>query len=198
MSHDPESIRRLTLSARYLRGLEQIPVALVFFGMGAADVFDFAWSPIIFVALFALAVPAILAINRYYDRRFGVVKAPARSIGRTWAIMLIAFFILQPVSALFALPVQLGFLALGLAVAVHALRNFRLEGQRLLVAIFLVFISVWPPITVPWENEHWRVTAQFGFAAVCIVMGIWDHRALVKAFERARPAEMDQVSLGSR
>jgi hypothetical protein len=198
MSHDPDAIRRLTQRYRYLRGLEQIPLALPVLGAWAADVLGLGWSPVVFVVLLALAIPAMRAIGRYYDRRFGVVKAPGWA-DRTWVLILVAFFALQVVANLFALPVQLGFLAAGVGLAVYALRNFALEGQRLLLAAFFVVISVWPPISVPWEtNELWRSTFAVGFPAVWILMALWDHRMLVKAFERASLTDTQHVSLGGR
>lgn len=198
MTHDPESIRRLTQRYRYLRGFEQIPLALVVLGTWTADAFGLRWSPVVFVVLLALAIPAMRAIGRYYDRRFGVVKTPGWG-GRTWAIILLTFFALQIASNYYALPVQLGFLAAGLALTVYASCNFALERQRLVVAAFFVVISVWPPNSDPREtNELWRSAFAFGFPAVWILMGLWDHRTLVRAFERARPADTGQASLGSR
>jgi hypothetical protein len=198
MSHDPESIRRLTRRYRYLRGLEQIPLALVVLGTWTADVFGLRWSPVVFVVLLALAIPAMRAIGRYYDRRFGVVKAPGWG-GGTWTLILVAFFALQVASNFWALPVQLGFLAAGLGLAVYALRNFTLERQRLLLAAFFVVISVWPPISDPSEgNVLWRSVFAFGFPAVWILMGVWDHRALMKAFGKASLADTQQMSFGGR
>jgi hypothetical protein len=198
MSYDPESIRRLTQRYRYLRGFEQIPLALVVLGTWSTDVLGLRWSPVVFVVLLAVAIPAMRAIGRYYDRRFGVVKAPGWG-GATWTLILVAFFALQVVSNYNALPVQLGFLAAGLGLAVYALRNFALEGQRLLVAAFFMVISVWPPISDPREtNELWRSAFAFGFPAVWILMGLWDHHTLVKAFESARLADTHQVSLRGR
>jgi hypothetical protein len=198
MSNDPDYIRRLTQSYRYLRGLEQIPLAVVVLGMWIANALQTAWALLVFVVPLLLAIPAMRAIGRYYDRRFGVVKAPGWRRG-AWLPIAIAFFVLQGVATAFALPVQLGFLMLGVGLAFHAVRNFRLEGQRLLLAAFLVFISVWPPITVPWEaNELWQVTFRFGFVAVWIAMAIWDHRVLVKAFQRVGPAAMDGAGLSIR
>jgi hypothetical protein len=58
MSHDPESIRLLTQRYRFLRGLEQVPIALAFLAMAAANALDLLWSPIVLVVLLALAIPA--------------------------------------------------------------------------------------------------------------------------------------------
>jgi len=195
MSHDPESIRLLTQRYRFLRGLEQVPIALAFLAMAAANALDLLWSPIVLVVLLALAIPASRAIGRYYDRRFGVVKAPGWG-GRTLVLVLVTFFALQSLSAVFSLPVQLGFLAAGVGLAVYALRNFALEGQRLLLAVFFIVISVWPPISVPWDADVWQSAAGLGLPVVWTLMALWDHRMLVKAFERARLTDVYQVSWG--
>jgi hypothetical protein len=200
MSQDPESIRRLTQSYRYLRGWAQIPLALALLGSQLTGALGFMWSPLVFIVLFALAIPAMRAIERYYDRRFGVVKARGWGAG-AWAIGIVAFFMLQLVSFGFGLPVQLGFFGAGIACAVYALRHFELEKQRLLLAVFLVAISVWPLPGEPWSEatELWfNYTVALGFVAVWIVMALWDHRVLVKAFERARLVDTGQMSLGNR
>jgi hypothetical protein len=197
MSNDPEAIRRLTHSYRYLRGYAQIPLALALLGSRSTSAMGFAWAPVVFIVLFALAIPAMRAIDRYYDRRFGVVKARGWGAG-AWAIAIATFFVLQFVSVGFGLPVQLGFFGAGIACAVYALCHFELEKQRLLLAVFLVAVSVWPlsffgQSDEPWSEsgELWNNTMAFGFIAVWIVMALFDHRALVKAFERTQVAETD-------
>jgi hypothetical protein len=197
MSHDPESIRRLTQSYRYLRGYAQIPLALAILGTKVSSAVEFAWSPAVFVVLFALAIPAMRAIDRYYDRRFGVVKARGWGAG-AWAIAIVTFFVLELVSFGFGLPVQLGFLGAGVACAVYALRPFELEKQRLLLAVFLVAISIWPLSFFGPSDEPWSEPMTLGFVAVWIVMAIWDHRALVKAFERTHVADTGGAPSGVR
>jgi hypothetical protein len=76
------------------------------------------------------------------------------------------------------------------------LRNFALEGQRLLLAVFFIVISVWPPISVPWDADVWQSAAGLGLPVVWTLMALWDHRMLVKAFERARLTDVYQVSWG--
>jgi hypothetical protein len=186
MVQDPERIRRLTRSYSYLRGYEQIP-----FGLWAVTphVFD-RQQPgylLVFLLVSAVSLAATHAIKRYYDQRFGVV---ATSGGVGWRVMVVGvlgFFGLQFVSNGFGLRVQLGFLAVGVAVAVYALRRFELQWQKLFVAVFLMIISVWPPITGPLgPNDLWSNVFAIGFPLVWIAMSIWDHRTLVRTFESAR------------
>jgi hypothetical protein len=186
-SPDPQAVRRLTQSYRTLRGLTQVPLALWFLVKHAALLIG---VPLLPGATLILAIPAAaaaFAIHRYYDRRFGVVTRPARSGPGTWLLMLIAFVALQVASTYWALPVQLGFLAVGIAIAVHALRNFEFEAQRLFFAIFFIVVSFWGPSIFELFNEERRyAAAAVAFDAMWIVVALWDHRTLVKAFERAR------------
>src|SRR5262245_54115830 len=123
MSHDPHAIRRLTESFRTLRGLESLPFALWFLTIHAAELmgapFDVRWMRFAAMSLGIALAQAAFAIHRYYDRRFGVVTRPARWGGGTWVLLLIAFVTLEALSAYWALPVNLGFLAVALAIAVH-------------------------------------------------------------------------------
>jgi hypothetical protein len=189
MSHDPRAIRDLTRAFRNLRGLTQVPLALWFLVTHSALVMGIDLPP---GARLVLAIPAAagaIAIGRYYDRRFGVVTIPARWGPGTWVLMLMAFVALQVTSAYLALPVQLGFLAIGIAIAVPALRNFKLEGQRLFFAGFFIVISFWgPSIFELFSEPHRHAAAAVTFYAMWIMVALWDHRTLVKAFERARLA----------
>ena len=199
MSNDPEAVRRLTLSYRHLRGYEQIPFALAWLALVTGKVMGWKGGVVltsdltVLIGLLAFTVVARYPIKRYYDRRCGVVQ-PVGAGGAGCVIaaaVFIVFIALQTVSVVMRLPVQLGFLAGGLALAVYALRRFRLEGQRLFLAAFLMFISVWPPVAdPPWgPQELWYSVFGFGFGAIWIVLAIWDHRTLVKAFEQARFAD---------
>jgi hypothetical protein len=101
--------------------------------------------------------------------------------------MLIAFVALQVTSAYLVLPVQLGFLAIGVVIAVPALRNFKLEGQGLFFAVFFVAIAFWGPSIFELLSEpHRYAAAAITFDATWIMVAFWNHRTLVKAFERAR------------
>jgi hypothetical protein len=186
MVQDPERIRRFTRTYVSLRGYEQLP-----FGLWAITphVLD-RQRPgylLVFLLISAVAFAATHAIKRYYDRRFGVV---ATSGGTGWRVMVagaLGFFALQFVSNGLELRVQLGFLAVGVAVAVYALRRFELQWQKLFVAVFLMVISVWPPITGPLgPNEPWSNVFAIGFPLAWIAMCVWDHRTLVRTFESAR------------
>jgi hypothetical protein len=186
MVQNPERIRRLTRSYHSLRGYEQIP-----FGLWAITphVFDREGPGylLMFLLVSAVTFAATHAIKRYYDRRFGVVSTPGGTGWRVVVVGLLGFFALQFVSNSLGLRVQLGFLAVGVAVAVYALRRFELQWQKLLVAVFLMIISVWPPITGPLgPSELWSNVFAIGFPLVWIAMSIRDHRTLMRTFESIR------------
>jgi hypothetical protein len=198
MSHDPESIRRLTQSYRYLRGYSQIPLALLVLALGANRILPPLASTLIFLVVAALAIPTARALNRYYDRRFGVVKASGWGAG-PWTLVVVTFFVLQLLSGALRLPVQLGFLGAGIALAAYALRHLELEKQRLLLAAFFLVLGVSPQrFFTSGAADFWSGVTQLGFVAVWIVMALWDHQVLVKAFERTRLVSAGPVPSGSR
>jgi hypothetical protein len=201
MSHDPQVIRSLTERYGNLRGLAWLPMALWFFVTHSARSVGVNLWPVGSLILAIAAGAAAVAIQRYYDRRFGVVVAkPARWGAGTWVLMLIAFVALEATSGYLALPVHLGFLAIGIAIAAYALRRFELEGQRLLVALIFVWLAFWgrsifdPPTPLP----PWYWVAAATFDMILIVVALLDHRALVKALERARGPHTGQIPLESR
>jgi len=195
MSHDPQAIRRLTESYRTLRGLESLPFALWFLAIHSAELmgapFDVRWVRFAAMSLGIALAHAAFAIHRYYDRRFGVVTRPARWGGDTWVLLLIAFVTLEALSAYWALPVNLGFLAVALATAVHVVRNFELEKQRLLFALIFIALSFWGrsifDLAAP--KDVWFYAGAVAIDTIWIVVTLLDHRTLVKAFERARLAD---------
>lgn len=187
MAQDSEIIRRLTRSYRFLRGYEQLPwaLAVLAFHVFASRRFGLAGLPITLAA----ALAASYAIKRYYDRRFGVVKTDGGVPGWLAIPAFVVFMLLQFIANGFRLPVQLGFLALGIAVAIYAVRRFELEWQKLFVAVFFIGFSVWP-VTDPRGpgDDVWQAVFVYGFVSAWILMGVWDHRMLVRGFERARLA----------
>jgi hypothetical protein len=195
MSQRPESIRRLTQSYGDLRGLAYLPFLLWFLVNHSAELIGVRLWPITLPLLAIVSVAAASAIYRYYDRRFGVVTRPMRWGGSTLALVLIAFVTLEATSAYLAFPVHLGFFAIGIAIAVHALRHFELEGHRLLAAVPFLAISFWgrsifdPP--VPKGPGYYA--AAVAFDAIWIMVALLDHRTLVNAFERAHLANTGEA-----
>ncbi len=188
----PDEIRRLTHSYRRLRGYEQLPFAVAMFASVTADVMT--WRPAGYsttlLGFLALAAPVAYLIKRYYDRRFGVVKTASMGIGSALALF-VGFLALHFVTDALSVRVHLGLLAAGVALAIYALRRFKLEGNRLLFAAFLAILSVWPPTGAAPAGAQWHLVFGFGFSALWIILAIWDHHTLVKAFERA-PAAVPQ------
>jgi hypothetical protein len=138
------------------------------------------------------AVAAFGAMHRYYDRRFGVVTMPEWDGGGvgTFVLALIAFVALQVTSAYWSLPVELGLLAGGIAIATYAFRHFELERHVLLYALILMALSVSPQSIFDAGD---RASLSFkagavGIDVICIIAALWSHRTLVKAFERTRLA----------
>lgn len=187
MAQDVEAIRQLTRSYRFLRGYEFIPAVLFFATWVVVPWrrFNGSLRGLLFILLLAVTISAFFAIRGYYDRRFGVVEPIRHGWERWLGVSIVVFVALQSVSRGFGLPVQLGFLYLGVACAIYAVRNFAVERQRLLFAAVLIIMSVWPIDSLRWPNDLW---AMITFPGTLIVMAIWDHLTLVKLFERARGA----------
>ncbi|HEX7237939.1 MAG TPA: hypothetical protein VF405_13305 [Gammaproteobacteria bacterium] len=201
MAHDPEAIRRLTRSYRNVRGCAQsLPFWLWFLIGHSADLMGVRRGWATFVVMAIAAVAAFGAMHRYYNRRFGVVTMPEWDGGGvgTAVLALIAFVALQVMSAYWTLPVELGLLAGGIAIAVYAFRHFELERHVLLYAFILIALSFSPQSMFDAGD---RAPLSFkaravGIDVICIMAALWSHRRLAKAFERARLAGPQQVSLG--
>ena len=133
MGRDPQGIRRLTQNYETLRGLEAVPFLLYFLVKDSAALMGVSLWPTARLPGLIAVIAAVFAIHRYYDRRFGVVTASLRWGGGTLA--LIAFVALETASAYLELPAHLGFLAIGVVIAVFALRDFELKGHLLFAAI---------------------------------------------------------------
>ena len=193
MSHDPHGIRRLAQSYTTLRGLEVLPFFLYFLVKHSAALTGVSLSPSARLPLVIAWISAAFAIRRYYDRRFGVVTTPLRRGGGTLVLVLIAFVALETASAYLELPVKLGILAIGVVIAVFALRDFELKGHRLFAAIPFVVIafserSIFEALDPAVPKPPSFYAAAVAFDAIWIMVALWDHRTLVKAFERARLA----------
>jgi hypothetical protein len=189
MAQDPETIRRLTRSYHNLRGYEFIPA--VFFLAALRFVpwrrFDGSLRGLLFILLLALTISAFYAIRSYYDRRFGIVERRRYGWERwPWIVAsIVAFLALQSLSRGFALPVMLGFVYLGVGCAIYAVRHFAEEGQKLLLALVLLVMSI-RPFDAPAGPSDWVLMVVL--PAALTVMAALDHRTLVQLFERARGA----------
>jgi hypothetical protein len=193
MGHTLEGIRRLTGSYRRVRGCAQsLPFWLWFLVNDSADLVD-ARLGIVTWLLTAIAAAAVgVAMHRYYDRRFGVVTMPEWSGGGggTFVLVLIAFVALQVTSAYWTLPVELGLLVGGIAIAVYAFRRVELERHLLLYALILIALSFSPQSMFDaGDRESFSFKAgAVGIDVICIIAALWSHRTLVTAFERVRLA----------
>jgi len=200
---DPQGIRRLTQSYATLRGLEALPFLLWFLATHSAALLNVSLWPSAGLPLIIVTIAAAFAIHRYYDRRFGVVTTPLRWGGGTLVLALVAFVALETASAYLALAVHLGFLAIGTAIAVFALREFELKGHRLFAAIPFVVIAFWGQSLFEFFDPSapkplWHYAAAVSFDAIWIMVVLWDHRMLVKAFERARLPNAGGAPLSAR
>jgi hypothetical protein len=194
MVQDPEMIRRLTQSYHNLRGYEFIPAVLFLAALSAVPWrrFDGSLRGLLFILLLAFAISAFYATRSYYDRRFGIVER--RRYGwerRPWLVAsIVAFLALQILSRVVALPVMLGFVFLGVGCAIYAVRHFAEEGQKLLLAVVLLVMSV-RPFDAPAGPSDWVLMV--ALPATLIVMAALDHRTLVQLFERARGAPANET-----
>jgi hypothetical protein len=196
MAQDLEAVRLLARNYRLLRGFEGVPFALALVAMHLIDWrrFNGSLRGLLFILLIAVTISAYFAIRGYYDRRFGVVAPLGGQHGWRWAGMAAVFVALQIVSRRFGLPVELGLLAAGVAMAIYAACHFAIEGQKLLLAMLLIVMSVVPPI----DDSRgpyglWHGVVAIVFPATFLVVALWDHRTLVKLFARARGAAMDRA-----
>jgi hypothetical protein len=120
--------------------------------------------------------------------------------GGTFVLVLIAFVALQVTSAYWTLPVELGLLAGGIAIAVYAFRHFELERHVVLYALILVALSFSPYSIFDAEDRKsfWFEAGAVSIDVICVVAALWSHRTLVKAFERVRVANSGGALLTAR
>lgn len=195
MGQDLEAVRLLTRNYRLLRGFEGAPFVLALIAMQLLDWRRFNGSVrgLLFILLIAVTVSMYFAIRGYYDRRFGVVAPLDGQHGWRWGGAAVVFAALQIVSHGFGFPVELGLLAAGVALAIYAARHFAIEGQKALLAVLLIVMSVVPPIDDSGGlglYGPWHGVVAIAFSATFIIVALWDHRMLVKLFARARGAAM--------
>jgi hypothetical protein len=87
---DTAQLRSAAAEHRYLRGLIQVPVGLLFI---AAAVGNAHWGPLandwVFVAVMVLLAGAAVAIHRFYDEHYGRVTPPADREAKAIAMALL-------------------------------------------------------------------------------------------------------------
>ena len=192
LSPNPDSIRQLTKSYCGLRGYQQLPFAISLIVLTTLQQLGWARQGNLTVSLglFLLAVVAHGLVGKYYDHRFGVVRL-AGSPNTASAAVLVGLFavymILQMVGFALRVPVQLGFLAGGLALCAWALRRLPFEAPKVSMGAFVILVAFWPPVRTPQDdNPLWMAVFGFGFGAIWIVTALCDHHILVRRFDALR------------
>lgn len=183
---DRDAIRRLTEAYPQLRGYQQLPFALglLLLQVGTATGWRRPGDHWVFLGIVGAQIVLWRWIGSYYDRRFGVVQVrKTEGAGCTVAAAVALFFVLQMLSNIpgSELPVQLGFLGAGLALAASAVKNIRLYWQRLLPAAFFVGAALIPgPVYGQGETTMLYHAIAIGFAIVWTITAIADHHSLVR------------------
>jgi hypothetical protein len=164
----------------YLRGLLAIPIGLLFIITGLGNL---GWgpleNPVVFLGSLLVLAAAWLGINRYYNDHYGRVTRSHRQQLR----YTIASFILFPAAmiggpildASVDLPVSAFALAMlawfAICVGLRA-RHLIIWGALLVTALLPVWGAAADKISVAW----------LPIGVATIVAGIFDHRALVRAY----------------
>lgn len=189
-----EHIRRSTAEHTYRRGLYMVVLGLF---VGALALDEFRETPVVPVLLGAVLLAATAG---YYRRNFGAVVPQRRFRGLpNWlnatisvVILLVLLFVLVPAGIAFALAVGtdryiVGGLLFAALLALTSLPHWRQRAHYLVSAALLAVITVIPfgeflPGGVhPLAIEEYLVLLLL-MAALFIVNGLIDHRALVRSF----------------
>ena len=87
---DPAQLRSTAAEHRYLRGLIQVPLGLLFI---VAALGNEHWGPLdndwVFIAVVLLLGAATVAIGRFYDAHYGRVTPPADREAKAWSLGLL-------------------------------------------------------------------------------------------------------------
>jgi hypothetical protein len=178
-----KAIQLVTERYAELQGLRMVLLGTAFAGCFGAHAFLGArgGTPGLVLAMgvaFAISLPGMWLLDRYYESRFGRVVRPRQSQGLPWRVMVVAvgssvlnnWLKLGPTTFVLAI---MGPLALWVAI-----RDWPFRAHHFLAAVaapsafWLVFTS--PPADRPMA-EALAMVLTF---AVCVPVGLLDHRLL--------------------
>jgi hypothetical protein len=183
----------------YLRGLLAIPLGGLFIITGLGNL---GWGPLVhpwvFVASLLVLGAAWLGINRYYNDHYGRVT-PSRGRQMRYHVAslilfgvglvggsLLDFSFDLPISA-FAVTFALAMLAwFAICVGLRT-RHLIILGSLLVAGLLPVWASLPDKVSVAW----------LPIGVATIAAGIFDHRALVRAYGSAKDPSLEDSNVGA-
>jgi hypothetical protein len=183
----------------YLRGLLAIPIGglLIITGLG-----NLGWgplgNPLVFLGSLLVLGSAYLAINRYYNDHYGRVTRSRRQQVRYAVASLLLFAAAMVggsvVDSSFVLPISVSAAAFALAmlawfaicVGLRA-RHLMIWGSLLVAGLLPVWGALADKISVAW----------LPIGVATIMAGIFDHRALVRAYGPAKDLNLEDSNVGA-
>jgi hypothetical protein len=183
----------------YLRGLLAIPLGMLFILTGLGNLrWDPLVNPWVFLGALLVLAAAYLAINRYYNDHYGrVTRSTRQQVRYTIASFLLFgaglvggsildFWLDLPVS-LFAVVFALAMLAwFAITVGLRA-HHLIIWGALLVAGLLPVWGDLPDKVSVAW----------LPIGVATITAGIFDHRALVRAYGPAKDASPEQSNVGA-
>ena len=172
----------------YLRGLLAIPIGMLFIITGLGNL---GWgplgNPLVFLGFLLVLGAAWLGINRYYNDHYGRVTRSHRQQLR----YTIASFILFP-AAMIGGPILDASVDLPVSAFAAAFALAMLAWFAICVGLRMRHLIIWGALLVAgllpvWEAMADKISvAWLPIGVATIAAGIFDHRALVRAYGPAK------------
>jgi hypothetical protein len=187
---DPTQLSSSAAEHRYLRGLIQVPVGLLFI---VAALGNEHWGPLdndwVFVAVLVLLAGAAWAVNRFYDEHYGRVtpaadrEAKAIGMGLLGAALLFGLALLLRSRADWSLdlPVNPIPAAFGLLMLAYYALVVGLRAHHLLIWGSLVVVGLLPV----WDGADPSNVGLILCGLAVMVNGVCDHLVLVRSLAPA-------------
>jgi hypothetical protein len=196
---DRKDLESAAARVTYLRGLLAIPLGSLFILTGLGNL---GWGPFghpwVFVASLLALGAAGLGINRWYDDTYGRVTPSRRRQVRYTVASLILFAAAMVggpiVDSSFDLPVSVFAAAFALAMLAWFAICVGLRTRHLVIWGALLVAGLLPV----WGALPDKVSAAWlPIGMATIAAGIFDHRALVRAFGPAKGQNLEHSNVGA-
>lgn len=182
-----ERVRYVTRNFGDLQGLKSVLTGALFLAMVPMYASGFQWGLVLMVAVLLGVGPLWLVVDRYYELRFGRVRAASGGHPRSRTLIRAAGMAVYVVAVVGEIQLQptVSLLAIGMALTTLAFwwteRPFK--GYYLVVSALLVGVALLPLIGLLPSERSPQFNSGMVFVitgAFLILRGVMDHRWLVR------------------
>jgi hypothetical protein len=188
---DPARLRSTAAEHRYLRGLIQVPLGLLFI---VAALGNEHWGPLahdwVFVAAMVLLAGVAWAVNRFYDAHYGRVtptpgrEAKATGMALVGAVLLFGLALLLRSRAGWSLDLPVNPIpgAFGLLMLAYSATVVRLRPHHVVIWGSLAVAGLLPV----WSGDDPSNVGLVMSGAAVMVNGVFDHLTIVRTMGPAK------------